>query len=100
MTKDVEGATYRAAGANNPPPLHVRSVAPDGNWYPTPRPYTHPTDAGPLMVNIPGLPADAYGEDPTDPARCHQARIPTPGLVARLDWRAGTPNVGARGERR
>ena len=103
MTRDVDDSTYRAAGAGNPPPLHVRSNMGQGAWFPYARPYVHPAHPGPLMVMIPSLPPDEFGEDPTDPARCHQARIPTGGLVARLDLRSNGrphPNVGPRGERR
>lgn len=101
MTRDVVNSTYRAVSPNNPPPLHVRSDQAQGAWFPYRRPFMMPDSPGPLMVGIPGLPADEYGEDPTDPARCHSPRIPTMGLVARLDVLAGaTPNVGPGGVRR
>ena len=102
LTRDVDDSTYRAAGAGNPPPLHVQDVTTgQANWYPYERPYIHPSDPGPMIVQIPTLPADEFGEDPTDPSRCHQPRIPTGGLVARLDLHAGgTPNVGPGGVRR
>lgn len=101
MTRDITGSTYRAVSPNNPPPLHVRSDQAAGAWFPYRRMIVAQDHPGPTMVAIPGLPADEFGEDPTDPARCHQARVPTAGLVARLDLHAGgTPNVGAGGVRR
>lgn len=101
MTRDITGPDYHLADRQGPPPLHVAdSHRADANWFPYVRPRLSPAHPGPLMVLIPHLPADEYGEDPTDPARCHQARIPTGGLVARLDLRAGgAPNVRAGGVR-
>lgn len=103
VTRDsLDYTTYRAAGAGNPPPLHVADVTThQANWFPYRRPFIAPMDPGPLMVQIPTLPPDEFGEDPTDPARCHSARLPTMGLVARLDWHpGGAPNVGPSGVRK
>lgn len=101
LTRDFGDAGYHAAGRHNPPPLHVRDhESAAANWYPLPRIILAPQPPGPVMVNIPGLPADEYGEDPTDAARCHSARIPTAGMQGRLNIHAGRrPNVRARGER-
>ena len=101
MTRDVTRHGYHHK-RHAPPPLHVAdSDTGQANWWPYRRPYLAPSHPGPVMVAIPHLPADEYGEDPTDPARCHQARTPTAGLVARLDVRAArTPNVTAGGVRK
>lgn len=100
MTRDVTGPDYCHADPQAPPPLHVAdSHRADANWWPYVRPHVAPMHPGPLMVTIPHLPPDEYGEDPTDPARCHSPRIPTGGLVGRLDIRAGQHNVRAGGVR-
>ena len=101
ITREFGDGGWKATGAGNPPPLHVRdteSLA--AGWHPLPRPYLLAQPGGPVMVTIPHLPADELGEDPTDPGRCHRPRQATGGLVARLDVRAGSRNVGPRGERR
>lgn len=101
LTRDFGDGGWKAAGQHNPPPLHVRDTeSAAANWFPLPRMALAPQPPGPLLVNIPTLPADVYGEDPTDPARCHTARQPTAGMQGRLNLHAGgRPNVGARGER-
>ena len=99
LTRDVVNSTYRAVSPNNPPPLHVRADCDQAAWFPLPRPYVHDTHPGPLMVLIPSLAADAYGEDPTDPARQSRARVPTGGMVERLNLHAGKHNIGPGGAR-
>lgn len=102
ITRDFGDGGWKAAGEGNPPPLHVRDTESHAaNWFPLARVVLAPQPPGPVMVRIPSLPADAYGEDPTDPARCHTPRQPTAGMQGRLNLYAGrTPNVRARGERR
>jgi hypothetical protein len=102
ITRDFGDGGWKAAGEGNPPPLHVRDTeSAAANWFPLPRVFLRPQPPGPVMVKIPTLPPDELGEDPTDPARCHNARQPTPGMQARLNIHAGRrPNVAARGERR
>jgi hypothetical protein len=101
ITRDFGDGGWMAVGAGNPPPLHVRDTeSAAANWYPLPRMVLAPQPPAPVMVRIPGLPPDELGEDPTDPARCHTPRQPTPGMVGRLNLYAGRrPNVRQRGER-
>jgi hypothetical protein len=102
ITRDFGDGGWKAAGRHNPPPLHVRDTeSAAANWFPLVRPRLAPQHPGPVLVRIPGLPADELGEDPTDPARCHTARQPTAGMQARLNIHAGRrPNVGPGGKRR
>jgi hypothetical protein len=101
LTRDLGDGGWHYSGRANPPPLHVADhESARANWYPYERPFLVPHTPGPLMVTIPGLPADAYGEDPTDPARCHTPRQATAGLAARIDIHIGQPNVGPGGVRR
>lgn len=100
ITREFGDGGYCAAGAGNPPPLHVRDTeSMAANWHPLPRPYLQPTPPGPVMVRIPHLPADELGEDPTDPARCHGPRIPTAGMASRFNLVAGQHNVRPGGVR-
>ena len=101
LTRDFGDGGWKAAGAGNPPPLHVRDTeSAAANWYPLPRVFLRPQSSGPTMVLIPGLPPDELGEDPTDPARCHTARQPSAGMIGRLNIHAGRrPNVADRGVR-
>jgi len=101
LTRDFGDGGWKAAGAGNPPPLHVRDTeSAAANWYPLPRVFLRPQPPGPTMVLIPGLPPDELGEDPTDPARCHTARLPSAGMIGRLNIHAGRrPNVADRGVR-
>lgn len=100
ITREFGDGGWCAAGAGNPPPLHVRdteSLA--ANWHPLPRPYLLAQHGGPRMVTIPHLPPDELGEDPTDPGRCHRPRVASAGMVARLNVTPGSRNVKARGVR-
>jgi hypothetical protein len=60
---------YKAGCGNAPPPLHVMSAAPDGNWYPAGRPLPGGMGAipGPAL-NVGGTGMPCLGIDPTDPA--------------------------------
>jgi len=101
LTRNLGDGGWKATAPGNPPPLHVadtESIA--ANWYPYSRPFIAPQHPGPVMVTVPGLPADEYGEDPTDPARCHTPRQPTGGIAARVNVTAGRPNVTRGGVRR
>lgn len=100
LTRDLGDGGWKATSAGAPPPLHVADTESiRANWYPYQRPVIAPTHPGPLMVAIPGLPADEYGEDPTDPARCHNPRQATGGIAARLNIRVKPPNVKGSGVR-
>lgn len=101
ITRDFGDGGWKACAPGNPPPLHVadtQSLA--ANWYPYKRPLLFPQHPGPVLVEIPGLPADELGEDPTDPARQHRPRQASTGIAARLNVRVSAPNVAARGVRR
>ena len=103
MTRDFGDGGWKACAPGNPPPLHVADTeSAMANWHPLARPRLFPTHPGPLMVLIPGLPANLLGEDPTDPARQLAPRQATAGMNARLNVHIGTrgDSVGARGERR
>ena len=101
LTRDLGDGGWKATSAGNPPPLHVADTqTARANWYPYERPILAPQHPGPVMVIIPGLEADQYGEDPTDPSRCHSPRQATGGIAARFNARMAAPNVTRSGVRR
>ena len=92
MTREFGDGGWGASCGNNPPPLHVHDDNPQANWYPYQRPYFRPTPPGPVMVRIPIV--APFGDDPTDTSQQTPGmhRIPSPGMIARLNLRAA---VGA-----
>lgn len=57
---------YKPGCAGAPPPLHVMSPYPEGNWSPLPRPLEAGGEPGPQVV-LAGAGYDCLGIDPTDP---------------------------------
>lgn len=101
ITREFGDGGWKAAAPGNPPPLHVADTeSAAANWHPLDRPRLMPTHPGPVLVLIPGLPANLLGEDPTDPGACLRPRAATAGMIGRLNIHAGDRNVAARGERR
>lgn len=67
-----------------PPPIHVYDPeAEAAAWHPLTRPVLRPTPPGPEMIRIPI--AAPFGDDPTDPAAQTIPRIPTHGMIGRLN---------------
>ena len=56
-------------------------------WHPLPRPYLRDQPAGPVMVRIPIV--APFGDDPTNPAEQTEPRLPTGGMIGRLNAGAG-----------
>lgn len=93
--------TWQAGCAGAPPPLDVIDDNPQSRWYPLPRPWLRDTPPGPVMVTAPTT--APVGDDPTDPAAQTERRIPTTGMIGRVDLigRLGpaSGNIGPGGVR-
>ena len=102
MISRDQGSGYQPACQHAPPPLNVYdSDAEQARWHPLPRPHgMRPHHPGPVMVTVPQNDCDLFGDDPTDPARQFTARVPTAGMVGRLNIVIGNRNVRPRSERR
>lgn len=85
MTRDLGDGGWGASCPGNPPPLHVHDDNPQANWYPLARPYLRPTPPGPTMVRIPIV--APFGDEPDNPANQTLPRVPSPGMIARLNFR-------------
>lgn len=75
---------YRPADGCAPPPLHVESAAPEGNWIPAPRPIAAAVgDPGPSLIDQAGGPC--LGIDPTDESTwAGRGYAPSTGMIGWL----------------
>lgn len=93
-------STWAAGCAGAPPPLDIRDDNPQSRWYPLPRPYLRATPSGPAQILVPSGPP--VGDDPTDPSAQTERRIPTFGMIGRVDMigrLGGAGNIGPSGVR-
>ena len=93
---------YKPGCQSAPPPLHVMSPHPQGNWYPLPRPLEAGGDPGPSLV-LGGPAYDSLGIDPTDETTWKgRGYRQCAGMIGRLnspdDW-LGIPHPGGQGVR-
>jgi len=87
ISRDFGDGGWAAGPHGNPPPLHVYDTESEmANWHPYVRPVLRPTVPGPVMVTAATLggAGSQLGDDPTDPARQDQPRIPTTGMIGRF----------------
>ena len=99
ISRDFQ-SSWRAGCAGAPPPLDVVDDNPQSRWYPLPRPFLMATPPGPVMVTIPVI--APVGDDPTDPGNQTERRIPTFGMIGRVDVLGrlgGAGNIGPGGVR-
>ena len=85
MGRDFPREAYDIAGWDNPPPLVTYNpCAMRAAWFPLERPELHPQPPGPVMVRIPSPVegSQAYGDDPTDPARQAAPRWRCSGMLS------------------
>lgn len=94
ITRNLD-STWAAGCAGAPPPLDVVDDNPQSRWYPLPRPYLRATPPGPALTLVASGPP--VGDDPTDPSAQTERRIPTFGMIGRMDVigrLGGSGNIG------
>jgi hypothetical protein len=80
---------YKAGCAGAPPPLHVISAHPPGNWVPVPRPMPDRGVRGPQVV-LGGTGSVSLGIDPTDPSTWgDRGYKPSAGMIGWLNHPQG-----------
>jgi hypothetical protein len=98
ITREFGDGGWTAGCKDAPPPLHVYDhTNPAANWYPLPRIVLRPQHPGPVMIHIPVV--APYGDDPLDPTAQTVRRVPSHGMVGRLNRPADPRSVRAEGVR-